>query len=363
MSFATATHQSTGGLRQPAFNRTVPPRRAQGPTIGHDPPFAKMHAICLDLCKDRAWKDEVRILLIRFVTYFVTLAHERHFARAAEICGVSQPTLSAGLVSLEKELGKRLIMRDRRFVALTPEGEAALPWAQQMLATRDALTLAVETPGGVLHGELRLGIIPAALPVGGYIVDAILELQPEITVAIRSLTSREIAHGLSASELDAGITYLDHERLPSAHGVPLYQETYMFLRRAQGATRAVRKGIDLADALKQPLCALHQGMQNRRILDQRLADRGLSLNPRAITDSYVALLAMVHAGHFATIIPDSYAALLSGLEWAQLLPFDNPLPSSRIGLTVPNHGLLGAMANTAMAAARQIQLPTAFRTF
>jgi len=67
---------------------------------------------------------------IRFIRYFVVLAAERHFARAAELCDVSQPTLSAGLANLEQELGKRLIVRDRRFVALIPRFIDQNPCAQ-----------------------------------------------------------------------------------------------------------------------------------------------------------------------------------------------------------------------------------------
>jgi DNA-binding transcriptional LysR family regulator len=289
---------------------------------------------------------------IRFIRYFVVLAAERHFARAAELCDVSQPTLSAGLANLEQELGKRLIVRDRRFVGLTPEGEAVLPWAQQLLATREAMDLAVETPTGPLHGELRLGIIPAAMPLSGMIVEALLGIQPEINVSVRSLTSREIAHGLSASELDAGVTYLDHEPLPDNLAVVLYRESYLFLERMGKTERAGK--IALADALAQPLCVLHQAMQNRRILDKRLQERGLSLRPQVTADSYVALLSLVQSGRFATIIPDSYASMLPGLDWANIRQFVDPLPASRIGLIVQNRTLQSPMASTALAAARQI---------
>lgn len=292
---------------------------------------------------------------MQFVRYFVAVAKERHFARAAERCGVSQPTLSAGLASFERELGKRLIIRDRRFVGLTQEGEAVLPWAQQMLAARDAMNLAAETPSGPLHGELRLGVIPAAMPLSGSIVQALRAVESEISLSVQSLTSREISNRLLASELDAGITYLDHEPLPDTLAVSLYQETYRFLTRKTPDMMSTT--ISLGKALEMPLCVLHQGMQNRRILDQRLAERGHSLQPQATADSYVALLSLVKTGDFASIIPDSYAHLLRGLEWAQIMAFESPLPSSRIGLIVHNRALLGPMAKTALAAARRWSPP------
>ena len=68
----------------------------------------------------------------RLVEYFLALEREGHFARAAALCHVSQPTLSAGIATLETQLGKRLIRRDRKYAGLTPEGEAILPWARQL---------------------------------------------------------------------------------------------------------------------------------------------------------------------------------------------------------------------------------------
>src|SRR3546814_4560359 len=71
-----------------------------------------------------------------------------------------------------------------------------------------------------------------------------------------------------------------------------------------------------ADLARLPLCLLHQGMQNRRILDARLAERGLALRPRVTADSYLALLGLVQQGRLCSIIPDSHATLLNGLSWA-----------------------------------------------
>ena len=71
---------------------------------------------------------------IRTLRYLLALERERHFARAAQACHVSQPTLSAGLVALEEQLGRRLVDRDRRFIGFTAEGRAVLPWARQVVA-------------------------------------------------------------------------------------------------------------------------------------------------------------------------------------------------------------------------------------
>ncbi len=296
---------------------------------------------------------------LRHLRYFTTLAREGHFARAAEICGVTQPTLSAGIAALEEQFGRRLVQRDRRYIGLTPEGQAMLPWAQQLVAVFDGMAHAMEAMAGPIHGEFRLGVIPAAMPVIGYIARALLDLHPRLTLAARSLTSREIEHGLGAFELDAGITYLDHESPADMLAAPLYAERYIFLARA-GDGFDERTSIGWAEMASADLALLHQGMQNRRILDARLAERGIAIHPRVTADSYVALLALVQAGGFATIMPDSYLALLPGLSWARILPFDDPAPASRIGMIVSNRSPIGPLAGAALAVARSLTLPAGF---
>lgn len=296
---------------------------------------------------------------LRLLRYFTALAREGHFARAAEACGITQPTLSAGIATLEEQFGRRLVVRDRRYIGLTPEGQAMLPWAQQLVAVFEGMAHAMDAMAGPIRGEFRLGAIPAALPVVGHLAAALLALHPELSLSVRSMTSREIERGLDEFELDAGLTYLDHEPPADMLASPLYAEHYIFLAHAEGAF-AGRKDISWAAAAQADLCLLHQGMQNRRILDARIAERGLALHPRATADSYVTLLAMVQAGGFATIMPDSYLALLPGLDWAQILPFDDPAPASRIGLIVPNRSPIGPLAGAALAVARKVRLPKGY---
>jgi DNA-binding transcriptional LysR family regulator len=104
-------------------------------------------------------------MLIRHLAYFVTLAREKHFARAAELCNVAQPTFSAAIHKLEEDLGFQLVIRNNRFAGLTSEGEMVLSWGRQILKDYDNLRDEL----GVLHrgltGTLRLGVIPAAMPV------------------------------------------------------------------------------------------------------------------------------------------------------------------------------------------------------
>lgn len=290
---------------------------------------------------------------IRFLEYLVALARERHFARAAAACHVSQPTLSAGLAALEEALGVRLVERERRYSGLTPEGEAALPWAQAILADHRELRSAVVAPTTHLTGELRLGVIPAAMPTSGGLVRALVAAHPAITVTLRSMTSREIEAGLVAQEIHAGLTYLNHDPLPKVRQAPLSTERYVFATRADARLGASVE-VGWEDVARERLCLLHEGMQNRRILDEHLAARRIPIRPVAVTDSYVTLIAMVEAGGLSTIISDSYGPYMAGARHVRAIPFRDSAPANVIGLVVLDRPLLPQMSRAALDIARTL---------
>ncbi len=270
---------------------------------------------------------------LRFLEYFVAIARERHFGRAAQVCQVSQPTLSAGLVALEAALGERLVIRDRRFVDLTSQGHAILPFAQQMIANQAAILATLDVETGGLRGNARLGVIPAAMPAVGYLVAAMAAAHPDVRIDISSMTSREIERALLASDIDAGLTYLNSEPLAQVRSVPLYVERFVAVA-ARGSALADRAAVRLADVVGAQLCLLHQGMQNRRILDAHLASRGLSADPVATADSYVALLSMVSVGGLASIITDSHAALVAAHADLVAIPITDAIAPNEIGLVI-----------------------------
>jgi DNA-binding transcriptional LysR family regulator len=291
----------------------------------------------------------------RLIEYFLALHRERHFGRAASACNVSQPTLSAGIAMLETQLDKRLVVRDRRYAGLTPEGEAILPWAQQLVAAADALEQAAGTAHGPLKGELRLGAIPASMPATGILIEAIRARFPDLNVQLRAFTSRQIEHGLAAFELDAGITYLDFEPPAHALSVPLYSERSRLVGARDGIALPERpEWKDLADL---PLCLLHQGMQNRRILDARLGALGLALRPLVTADGYIALLAIVRHGRLCTVMPENHAMLLHGVDWARSIPLPDVGGANRVGVIVSDRTPMSPLAQSVLAVARDLNLP------
>src|ERR1700741_4147916 len=90
-------------------------------------------------------------------------ARERHFGRAAETCGVTQPTLSAGIKQLEEQMGVLLVNRGSRFRGFTPEGETVLDWAGRIGGAQRAMRAETNALRHGLPGRLRIAAIPTAL--------------------------------------------------------------------------------------------------------------------------------------------------------------------------------------------------------
>ena len=289
---------------------------------------------------------------LQHLRYFVALAKARHFASAANACGVSQPTLSAGLAALEQGLGKRLVERDRRFIGLTVQGEAILPWAEQALGAVRGLDQAAQSSAQTLTGEFRLYTIPAAQPLVGPFGEALLRANPGLTMAVTSGTSREIEQGLAVNEFDAGLTYLDHEPPANMLAAPLHFEQYVAITALGGRLDGL-DSIGWEALAGLPLCLLHQGMQYRRILDREFARRGLSASPRSIADNYVSIYSLVRSGAFVSIVPDAYAGLMAGLDWCRSVPITPLAETRRLGLVVVNRNPLGAMARVGLTVAQQ----------
>ena len=89
----------------------------------------------------------------------LALAKERHFGRAAEACGVTQPTMSTSLKQLEEILGVVLVQRGSRFQGFTPEGERTLDWARRIVGDTRAMKQEINSLKDKLSGEIRIAAI------------------------------------------------------------------------------------------------------------------------------------------------------------------------------------------------------------
>lgn len=282
-------------------------------------------------------------MLIRHLSYFITLAREKHFARTAEICHIGQPTLSAAIRNLEEELNVKLIHRSHRFLNLTAEGERLLIWAQRIVKDYSGLRDDLATIQKGLQGCLRLGVIPAAMPFVSVITSRFLTAHPSATVEIQSLTSRDIQRGLDTFELDAGLTYIDNEPLENVRKIPLYGESYIFATRREGRF-ATLKSISWAEAAEQKLCLLSDDMQNRRILNHIFQRTGLTVRPAVTSNSFLGICSHLQQKGWSSILPHTFSYLFGGIENIALINLTDPIHKQEIGLVISDTDPLLPMA-------------------
>jgi DNA-binding transcriptional LysR family regulator len=293
------------------------------------------------------------------MSYLVALAREKHFARAAEACHVTQPTLSAGLKALESQLDMRLVIREPRFSGLTPEGERVVEWAQQIIADFENLRQDVEGLREGLKGTLRLGVIPAAMPAVAKLTLPFCTKHPHVTVDVKSMTSVQIQAGLDKFELDAGLTYLENEPLANVRQKRLYRERYLLVTHVDGPL-ARTKEVTWRAAAGENLCLLHESMQNRRVLDKLAESLGLKLKPTVTSNSFLAVCSHVSSGEWSSIVPHTFSLIFAGCRELALVKLVDPVHSQAIGLVASNRDPFSPLAQALMKCAARLDLDAQF---
>jgi DNA-binding transcriptional LysR family regulator len=266
--------------------------------------------------------------------YLMALARERHFGRAAEACGVTQPTLSAGVKQLEETLGVLLVQRGSRFIGFTSEGERTLDWARRIVGDARAMRQEIKALKHGLTGQLRIAAIPTTLAMVAALTTPYRARHPDVRFTIYSRTSIEILTLLENLEIDAGLTYLDNEPLGRVNSVPLYRERYRLLTSAD-APLGDRSSVTWAEVAQVPLCLLTPDMQNRRIIDELLRSAGGDPQPTLESNSMIVLFAHVRTGRWASVMPLKLAETLGLTATIRAIPIVEPEAVHTIGLVVP----------------------------
>ena len=298
--------------------------------------------------------------LITKLEFLLALSRERHFGRAARACRVSQPTLSAGLRQLEDQLGVPLVQRTSRFQGLTADGERVLVWARRLVADSRAMRQEIAALKQGLTGRLRIAAIPTALAMVPLLTTPFRAAHPRVDFAVLSRNSSEILALLEDLQIDAGLTYLDNERLGRVTAVPLYRERYRLLT-ARDAPLGDREVVTWTEVAQIPLCLLTPDMQNRRIIDQLLRAAGSTSSPTLESNSMIALFAHVQTGRWASVMPSRLAQMLRLMERIRSIPIVDPDAAHMIGLVVPRRDpmtpLVTALVRQAEMIAADLELP------
>ncbi|MEV6055033.1 LysR family transcriptional regulator [Streptomyces sp. NPDC052107] len=245
-------------------------------------------------------------MLFRQLEYFVAVAREKHFARAADACYVSQPALSIAIAKLERELNVTLINRGHNFEGLTPEGERLVVWAKRILAEHDAFKAEVAVMRSGITGTLRLGTGPTVSTTTALPVAAFCAMHPLARVRVCSrLSSAELVRQLLDFELDAAIAHFGPDDREGVDVVPLYEEQYVLLVPGEHMVPA-RSTISWAEAAELPLALLSPDMRFRQFIDSAFESAGAVATPQVETDSVAALYSHVATGAWASVVPHTW---------------------------------------------------------
>lgn len=166
---------------------------------------------------------------LRQLQFLTALRAERSFVAAAEVVGVTQPTLSAGIKDLETSLGVTLVERGRLGAVLTPAGEEAAERAASALSEVEELVRAVQAAGEPFSGVFRLGAIPTIAP---FLLPRALPLLkqkfPKMRLHLREDLTGRLIEALRARTIDAALIALPYEA-QGITSVPIAEDEFFFL--------------------------------------------------------------------------------------------------------------------------------------
>ena len=269
--------------------------------------------------------------MIDKLEYFIALARERHFARAAEELGISQPTLSAAIRQLEDQLGVMLVNRGSRFIGLTSEGERVLEWARRIVGDTRTMREEMRAARTGLSGHIRLAAIPTTLALVPKVTAPFQEKHPDVTFSVFSTNSLQILSLLENLEIDAGLTYLENEPLGRVTSVPLLQEHYCLVTARNGPF-GDRQAVTWKEAGDLSLCLLTADMQNRRIINRHFAEAGVAVKPTLESNSMIVLFSHVRTGRWCSIMPRNVAKSFGFHEEISIGSLVEPEPHHTVGL-------------------------------
>lgn len=287
----------------------------------------------------------------------LALARERHFGRAADAAGVTQPTLSSALKSLEDQFGVLIVERGSRFRCFTPEGERILDWARRIVGDTRAMRQEIEALKKGLSGHLRLAVIPTSLPFLTQLTVPMRRRYPDVNLTVLSMTSDSILAHLENLEVDIGISYVDADPPPRFETIRIYDEHYVLLV-APESPLAKRDQVTWAEAGRLPLCLLTPDMQNRRLIDRHLEDAGVKQTPTLESNSMLVLYAHVRSGEWASILPSRLAETLDRPSRLRSISLVKPTVTHKIGLVVTKREPHSPLVAAFIAHAKRLASPS-----
>ena len=261
---------------------------------------------------------------LRHLRYFIAVAEELHFGRAAQVLGISQPPLSQQIQALEQEIGARLFERTNRRVELSEAGRLFLAEARLVLAQVDkAADVARRAQLGQL-GELKIGFTSSA-PFNSSIPQAIFAFRqafPAVHLALQEMSSKEVAEALVDESVQVGI--MRPLPLPeSLVAVELFREPLVAIIRADHPLAVgSEEGLQLSALAAEPFVFFPRSYGSGLYAQLINLARQAGFSPLITQEAGEAMtiIGLVAAGLGVTVLPASYQRMrIDGVVYRTLL--------------------------------------------
>ncbi len=261
---------------------------------------------------------------LRHLRYFIAVAEELHFGRAAQVLGISQPPLSQQIQSLEQEVGARLFERTNRRVELSEAGRLFLHEARLVLAQVDkASDVARRAQLGEL-GELKIGFTSSA-PFNASIPQAIFAFRqafPAVHLNLQEMSSTEVAESLVDESIQVGL--MRPLPLPdSLSVVELMREPLVaVLSAGHPLAQGSERGLHLAQLAQEPFVFFPRSYGSGLYAQLLSLCRDAGFSPHVAQEAAEAMtiIGLVAAGLGVSVLPASYQRIrIDGVVYRTLL--------------------------------------------
>jgi DNA-binding transcriptional LysR family regulator len=290
---------------------------------------------------------------LRHLRYFLAIAADRHFTRAAEKLGIAQPPLSQQIRQLEEEVGARLFTRTARGVALTAAGEAFLPHAEAALRDVERARAAVRR---ISHGDLgtiRIGFTSAASlnPLVSATISSFRNAYPDVELRLAVQPTTPLLAQLAHDVIDVAFVRPTPTERETLRAIPLPHER-LWIALPTDHPLAARNRLRLAELRNEPFI-LYPRANGSLLYDSIIAAcQSAGFSPRVVQESpqMASMVSLVAAGVGVTLVPESICQLRpAGVRY---VPIHGQKPVAMLWLVVQRDPTAPAVSNFLHHAAR-----------
>jgi DNA-binding transcriptional LysR family regulator len=286
---------------------------------------------------------------LRQLEYFVAVADEASFTRAAARLHVAQPGVSAQVRGLERELGVDLFDRSGRAVRLTEAGAAVLLYARAALGAAAGARLAVDELTGLVRGHVAVGMVVAcsSYDFANLLAD-FHHAYPAVEIALSEANTDALIQGLRAGQLDLAFVGLG-DTTPPGIEIELVADEPLVAAVSKNDVLVARKSIPLDAIRDRALMSLPRGTGLRSCLDDACARSGFEPRITLEASNLSILAALASRGLGVAILPESVAVANPELH---AIAITRPAMRGRLALAWRTAGPISPAARALIARAR-----------